>query len=110
MSEFILFLKKFLAIYCLIIVIFGTIGNTFSFFICLRKRLRNTTLFKLFAFINVSDSLGLYGWNLQIFFENFTTNYDFVYLWYCKSENYLQNVTSELSSWLLVKLYIEFLN
>ena len=110
MSDLILFFKKFFSIYCLIITILGTIGNTFSCFVCLRKRLRKTTLFKLFAFINISDALGLYEWNLQNFFVNFATDYDFVYLWYCKSENYLQNVTSELSAWLLVKLYKKFLN
>ena len=109
MGEVITVLKKIFSLYCLLLAIYGTIGNIISILICMRKRLRNITPFKLFAFIAASDAVGLYQWNLHQFFVNYAQDFDFVYLWYCRYNNYMQNIICEFSAWLLVKKILKML-
>jgi hypothetical protein len=78
-------LNKVFGIYCLLLVIFGTLLNTLGLVICLRKRLRTFTTFVFVTFIFVADTFSLYLWCLNHFIEAF---YGFVMeeksKWICK--------------------------
>ena len=97
---------KIFGIFNLLLIIFGTFGNFLACFICLRKRLRKITTFKLLAFNTISDTIGLYEWNLQVIFVAYFEDYELISLWYCKMNDFLQNIAFEISAWLLVNKVI----
>ena len=98
MSHFII---QAISVYALILIFLGTIGNIFTFMVCIK--LRKTTTFVFLAFISVSDSLILYFWNLNHFTDTFfgidLQNYN---IYSCKFGCFLQFTSMQVSAWLLV--------
>jgi hypothetical protein len=89
--------------YGVALAVFGTIGNLISFGICLRPSLRNTPTFVFLACMMLVDTLGLYFFNLNVFFS-------FTYGLYagdysreaCISTSFLQGFSFQSSAFLLV--------
>ena len=101
-------LQKIISGYNFFIAIVGTFANLLTCHICLRKKLKRFTTFKLYAFNSVSDMIGLYQWNIfQFVLYNFHVNLQHN-LWYCYMCSYLQITTFEISAWLLVKYLFLF--
>lgn len=101
-----LILKSF-GIYCLLIVIVGTVNNLLAFYICLRKKLRKITTFVFFSFVFIADTLSLYLWCLNHFLESFyNTKSDQINIWSCRVLTFLQYVSLQWSSWLFVYFYL----
>lgn len=96
-------LNSIAAGYAASIAILGTIGNSLSFFICIRKRLRTTPTFIIIAFNVLCDIPVLYSWNLIKFFQVF-----FAYPIQdinehtCKTMILIQFISAQSSSFLLV--------
>jgi hypothetical protein len=53
-------IQKVLAVYSIILVILGTIGNGLTCLVCLRKKLRCITTFILIAFMAISETASIY--------------------------------------------------
>lgn len=102
------FLFNVIAIYCLILVILGTLGNLFTIYICMRKKLRQITTFIFLGFMTFSDTFALYIWCLDHFLEvffNFSVEKHSI--WSCRVAIFIQYVSLEWSSWLLVGLSVD---
>jgi hypothetical protein len=99
---------KALAVYSLFLVIFGTIGNLCTCFICMRKSLRKTTCFVFLSFISIIDIFTLYTWNLSNFivpfYGYFHENSNIIW---CKLSVFLQFFSLQSSAWLLVTMTVE---
>lgn len=98
-------INQLLAIYCLLLIIFGTIGNLFSFFICMRKNLRKIPTFVFLSYMLLTETITLYLWNLN----HFTSTYfgyviDGIDINLCKFFFFTQLTSLQVSAWLLVSL------
>ncbi|CAF1115674.1 unnamed protein product [Brachionus calyciflorus] len=101
------FLSVF-GLYSLVLIIFGTIGNSFTIYICLRKRLRSYTTFIFIAFICFSDIFSLYIWCLDHFSEAFfKTVIEEIGIISCRVSFFQQVSSLQSSSWLLVALSLD---
>ncbi len=99
---------KFFGSYCLFLVIFGTIFNLLSFYICTRRKLRCITTFVFLAAMFLNDTVCLYIWGLDHFIEAFfSSRIEERNIWICRFSNFVQYVTFEWSSWLLVFLTLD---
>ena len=65
------FISRFLGIYTVILMVFGSAGNLLSMFICMRKKLRAIPTFVFVIYMLFCDTLSLYFWNLDQFFNEF---------------------------------------
>ena len=94
-------LNKIVGAYELIVIIVGTFGNLFIFYVSFLNRQNSTFLF--LAFLSISDMLSLYWWNLNHFVQPFTNldlqNFNF---YYCKIMNFFQFISSQTSAWILI--------
>ena len=100
----VLIAKYVFSCYNIAIAILGSISNLLVCFICLRKKLRKRSTFKLFAFAAIKNMLSLYQWNLyQVVLYLFNTDLNSKYLMCCLLISYFQHVTFESSAWFLVK-------
>jgi hypothetical protein len=100
----VLIAKYVFSSYNIAIAVLGTISNLLICFICLRKKLRKRSTFKLFAFAAITNMLSLYQWNLyQVVLYLFNTDLNSKYLACCLLISYFQHVTFESSAWFLVK-------
>lgn len=97
------FFMSAFGLYCFLLVIFGTVLNFFTIFICLRRRLRHYTTFIFILFMCFNDTLSLYVWCLDHFLESF--------FWFtieelspisCRIGFFIQFFSLQSSSWLLV--------
>ena len=100
---------KILGCYSLGLAIFGTIGNLIIFYVSLRTS-KNST-FILLRYLAISDIIALYFWNLNDFsisildfdLENYS-------LFFCRFGSWIQFSSLQSSAWLLVILFIIFIN
>ena len=60
------FVKMF-SYYAACLIIFATIGNFFSSFVCFRKSLQKISTFKIYALVFIFEALCQYTWILDIF-------------------------------------------
>lgn len=96
------YLKRIFASYNIVLIVFGSIGNLLTCFICLKKNMRSIPTFKLYAFNSVFDVLSLYPWNVSQFFGNFLRIELGKNLIWCMLANFLQYSAYEISAWFLV--------
>ena len=98
--------KQIIAVYNMVLIIFGTIGNILTAAICFRRRLRKINTFKFFAFNALLDTVCLYEWNLRQFvLYLFNQDCSFTSLIYCNLSSFFQYVSFEASAWFLVTSY-----
>ena len=94
---------KIIAIYNLLMIIFGTLGNLLVFYVGVLHRKNNTFLFLIF--LSMSDMVSLYFWNLNHFVQPFwdidLQNIDF---YFCKIMQFCQFSSFQLSGWFLVMI------
>jgi hypothetical protein len=97
-------LRQCFAVLALISIIFGTLTNILTCAICLRKNLRCTPTFIFMAFMVISDTLALYGLNLDWYFYNafFPQYLSDKYFFYCKIHYFIHLFPLKTSAWLLV--------
>jgi hypothetical protein len=93
----------FLSVYVIVLAVVGTIGNIFSFFVCLRKELRKVPTFVFLAFTMLADSLCLYFWNINTYMIRFK-GYSIAYIDIesCRITTFLQGISLQSSAYLLV--------
>lgn len=97
------FLMSAIGLYCLLLVIFGTIGNIFIICFCLRRRLRHYTTFIFILFMCITDTLSLYVWCLDHFLESFFGfTIEELSPISCRIGFFIQFFSLQSSSWLLV--------
>ena len=97
---------KILGVVSVSLCIIGLLGNSFTFFICLRKRLRKTNTFLLMAILSANDLASLAVWNLDLFlmaFFNFA--HEYLSLWWCRISVFVQYYSLQYSAWLLVNSF-----
>ena len=96
--------RRFFGVLALIFLIIGTITNLLSCGICLKKQLRKTPTFVFLAFLVISDTIALYGLNLDwYFYEAFYPTYLSDLNWfYCKIHFFIHLFPLKTSAWLLV--------
>ena len=83
------------------LVIFVLIGNCVALYIC--YRLRNSTTFVFLAFIAVSDTFTVYGWQFPFVSSIlFSLNLPTLNLFACKLITFTQFSSVQISSWFLV--------
>lgn len=101
---------KILASYSLLLIIYGTILNSFLFYVCLRSRkLRSTSTFKLLASVSISDTLSLFMWMQEHFVSTFFNIY-FPHrsLFYCQTISiWVQYSTLQFSSWMYMSISLD---
>ena len=104
MSETIIeIFEKIFAIYSLFLIIFGTLANLLSIFVCLNKRLVKTPTFIFLTFMLVSDTFSLYFWNLNHFvYVYFGYIFESFGIEICKFFFIAQLITLQNSAWFLV--------
>lgn len=103
--EIITVLAKILAVYNLILVIVSLLFNPIVFYVCLFTRtLRANSTFKLLAICSINDVLICLAWNQESFLSTFfDIETSYLNLFYCRFvSTFLQFVTIEFSSWMLV--------
>lgn len=118
------FLNKFLAIYAICLIVFGTALNLFSIYICRRPRLKNTSTFVILSFFFFFNAASLYTWNLDTFLALFpslipkqanTTGSDInndnilesFNIFTCKIFTFLQYFSLQAVAWLLCYINID---
>jgi hypothetical protein len=94
---------KLFGVYFLCLTIIGSLGNAIGIYVCLKQKLRETTTFIFLCFIFIADTLTLYIWCLNHFFEAYYGFYiEEFSIWTCRFGFFLQQFSLEWSSWLLV--------
>lgn len=96
---------RIFAWYHLFLIISAFILNPLVFYVCLRsRRLRSTSTFKLLAICSVNDLLSCLEWNQADFLNPiFNLNLSGVNLLFCRWVTFfLQHITLEYASWMLV--------
>ena len=92
---------KILAVYAIILTLFGTLANFLSCYLCSRLNRSKTFVFLTFLFFN--DAFTLYFWNLNHFTTTFfgldIQNYN---IWLCKFGQFVQFNSLQTSAWILV--------
>ena len=90
-----------LAIYCLWLNIFGTVGNLVAFYIC--RQLRKNTTFVFLSFICLTDLVSLYFWNINNFISvYFGIDLQGYNIYSCRIGYFVQFTSLHTSAWLLV--------
>ena len=98
-------IQKVLAVYSIILVILGTIGNALTCLVCLKKKLRCITTFILIAFMAISETASIYIWNVDHFIlPFFGFEIEYLNIYSCKISVFIQFFSLECSAWLLVSL------
>ena len=98
-------LWQIISAYSLWLIIFGTIGNTITIYVC--YQLRKNTTFVFLAFMAWSDLFTTYNWNLSIFISAFFSIEIFgTSMFMCKCGFFVQYSSLEVSAWLLVRILI----
>ena len=98
---------QLLGYYALILVILGTIGNAIILYVSFR--IKASSIFVLFRYLAICDTLALYFWNLNIFtysvlnldLQNYNMNS-------CKFGNWIQFSSLQSSAWILVNNKLHF--
>lgn len=91
-----------LGVICLLLALFGTIGNILVFLVCF-FRLRDQVTFIFIMFLAISDGVSLYEWNLTHFSDAFyTPNLLLDSVTKCRLLSYFQYSSLHTSAWLMV--------
>ena len=101
-------LKKMFGVFALVYIVIGTIANTISFFICITRPLKLIPTFIFIGFMLISDTMALYGLNLDwYFYRSFYSTYlSETNEFYCKAHYFIHLFPLKTSAWLLVSLAI----
>ena len=98
-------ITKLIGIYCLALVVFGTIFNGFSLFICLKRSLRIIPTFVFYSLLLVSDTLTLFWWNIEVYLVVFELKqFEDYNIHLCRVTTLLQVFSFQWSAWLLVSI------
>ena len=90
-----------------VIIVLGTVGNTLSILVMLRKQFRHTTMsFHLIA-LAIADTLALYCGLLPICLDAYLSTNLGHSIFLCKMRNLLVFYVSHTASWILVCLTLE---
>lgn len=96
-------LNHVLGIWSILLVCLGTCSNLLCLYVCTRKKMRKVPTFIFLAFITITDTISLYGWNLNHFIQAY---WDFVLddlnKIVCKCLTFYQCFSLQTSAWLLV--------
>jgi hypothetical protein len=100
-------MSKIVAIYEISIIILGTFGNAFVFYVGYRNRASSNT-FLFLMFMSIADIISMYWWNLSHFIESFflidIQNFN---LYLCKCMSFVQLTSLQISAWVLVLISVE---
>ena len=106
MSQVFDILYSIVSCYPVILIIFGTVANSLSFYICVKLAKSNNT-FVFLAITAIVDTFTLFVWNLNHFiglFFNLSTLSGSV--WNCKFGEFVQYTSLQISSWILVCIFL----
>ena len=96
-------INKIIGVSSLFLAVFGVIGNSFTCYVCLRKRLRKINTFMFLSILSICDLMSLQVWNLdQFLLAFFGFSLEFTSLWLCKIAIFFQYYSLQNSAWLLV--------
>ncbi|CAF2526073.1 unnamed protein product [Rotaria sp. Silwood2] len=99
------------AIYALLLIIVGTIGNILTIIILLRPNLRQHTTMRYFIAVAVADLCALYSWNLNLFYKHLISLYqndiEDASMISCRFISFIGFVSLQLSSWYLTLVSID---
>ena len=101
--------RKAFAVIALVFIVFGTITNMLTFIICCRKSLRCTPTFTFMSFIVISDTIALFGLNMDWYYYDGLFG---IYLsdqnwFYCKIHFFIHFCPLKISAWLMVAMSLE---
>jgi hypothetical protein len=93
----------FLGAYDAFLIVFGSVGNSLIFLVCMR--IKNNTTFNFLRFLAVSDFASLFFWNLNgVMIGLFDRNLFDTSIEFCKLSCFMQYATLLISAWILVSL------
>ena len=103
-------LNKILGAYALVLTVVGTFLSILSYLICKQIKKKNVTVFFMSS-LSICSIFTLYFWNLDNFFKEIF-NIDLLNLnyWLCKIGSFIQFVSLQMCSWILVCLLLFWLN
>ena len=94
-------IAEVVGVYSMWLIVFGTIGNLITFYVC--YQLRSTTTFVFFAFMAITDLVSLYYWNLKNFLTAFyAIDISRLSIYSCRINSFIQFASLYTSAWLLV--------
>ena len=101
---------KILGLYCLVLVIIGTILNIFGLRICMSASLRRVPCFVYMSFVLLADTFSLYFWCLDGFLsEFFQYRIETDSILSCKFGSFVQYASLQFSSWSLIAFSLTYL-
>lgn len=90
-------------LYCFILALVGTFGNLVCSYVCFSHRLRGMTTFVFLGCMLIADTVCLYVWCFDHFVERYFRKSEAkTSAILCRFEVFVQFVSLETSSWLLV--------
>jgi hypothetical protein len=99
------------AIYALLLIIVGTIGNGLTIIILLRPNLRKYTTMRYLTAVAIADLCSLYSWNLNLFYKHLINPYqndlEDGSMLACRFISFVGFVSLQLSSWYLTLVSID---
>ncbi|CAF0923892.1 unnamed protein product [Rotaria sp. Silwood1] len=99
------------AIYALLLIIVGTIGNVLTIIILIRPNLRQHTTMRYFIAVAVADLCSLYSWNLNLFYKHLINLYqndiEDASIMSCRLVSFIGFVSLQLSSWYLALVSVD---
>lgn len=99
------------AIYALLLIIVGTIGNGLTVLILLRPNLRRYTTMRYLTAVAMADLCSLYSWNLNLFYKHLINPYqndlEDSSMIGCRLISFIGFVSLQLSSWYLTLVSID---
>jgi hypothetical protein len=105
-QENLLTVIKIVCCYQLFLLVFGTLSNLFSFYICTRIKQNMTFIF--LSFLSITNIMTLYHWNLESFFPYlFGIDWKNLNLYTCKFFGWFQFTGLQSSAWLLYLMSVE---
>lgn len=109
MSENIINIIQFiLAIYGILLIIFGTASNLISFWIC--SRIKKNPTFIFLSYLSVANIFCIYHWNADYIMRYlFGIDWLNLNLLVCKLFNFIQYSSSQSAAWILVNFYLIWL-
>ena len=96
-------LYSVIAVYSLLLFIFGFSTNILVFYVCMQKSLRKVPTFVFTGFIALFDAIAVCLWDLDHFTEQFLNyTFDDINQTSCKIVTFIQCVSLQSAAWLLV--------
>ncbi|CAF0824586.1 unnamed protein product [Rotaria sordida] len=99
------------AIYALLLLIVGTIGNILTIIILSRPNLRRHTTMRYFIAVAIADLCSLYSWNLNLFYKHLINRYqndlEDASIISCRLVSFIAFVSLQLSSWYLTLVSVD---